>query len=156
MCPGPSTFRAIPRSITDRTTGRGDDGVSVAVEDDNGDSKTVCFEWSGCRDLLFHTIAVFEGLVDWSASLDGAAGKLVSIANFGTADADLLECMEGLRDAGEVSLACLEAFESDTGIGPMNITGAARGEEGGGGASFTGTSDEPCEPFEPSLLFFRR
>ena len=81
---------------------------------------------------------------------------LVSIANLGTADADLLECMEGLRDAGEASLACLKGFESDTGIGPMNMIGAVTGDGGGGGANLTGTSNEPFEPFEPSLLFFRR
>ena len=81
---------------------------------------------------------------------------LVSIANFGTADADLLECMEGLTDAGETSLAGFEGLESDTGIGPMNIIGAVTGDEGGGGAHLTGTSNEPCEAFELSLLFFRR
>ena len=137
--------------------------MSVDVEDDNGesgtacfDSETACFELSTSRNLLFHIIVDLEELVDWAANLDGAGGMLVSSASFGTADADLLECMEGLKDAGEASLASLEGFECDTGIGPMNIIGAVIGDGGGGGANLTGTSNEVCEPLGLSLFCFRR
>lgn len=113
-------------------------------------------ELSSSHNLFFHVIDDFEGWVDWAECLDGAAGTVGSTANLGTADVDLLECMDGLTDAGEASLECLTGFESDSGIDPMNIIGAVRGDGGGGGANMTGTSIEPCELFEPSLLFVRR
>lgn len=132
--------------------------MSVAVDDDDdsGGSETACFELSWSRNLLFHIIVDLGGLVDWGANLDGAGGMLVSSASFGTANADLLECRDGLTDAGEASLACLKGFGIDTGMGPMNIIGAVIGEEGGGGASLTGTSNEVCEPLGLSLFWFRR
>lgn len=65
MCPGPSSLRAIPRSITGRTTSTGDVGVSVAV-DDAGDTETAGFELSRSHSLFFHVMADFEGLADWA------------------------------------------------------------------------------------------